>query len=400
RPGATPISSAGCGRTPSSPATSSTSRAASSAAIRASFISPSAKGGASASPPVHRFMCCGSTPKAAASWSGRVRRCGWTGSRCATSTGSATARSTAPSARGWRFLSGCDPAARRSRPGCARPGAAMRSNWSRAKRGYPRARPACSTMRLRGRRGCSAVDSSRARPRRTRRRAPDGRWSRQCADNFSGRGMGADIDRAGVAKAYGRWAPVYDLVFGKVFDHGRQSTIAEADKIGGRVLDVGVGTGLSLSEYSRNTKLCGVDISEPMLRRALKRVRTLGLTNVETLAVMDAKNLAFKDSYFDAVVAQYVITAVPDPERTLDDFIRVLKPGGELILVNHIGAESGPRRMFELAFAPLARRLGWRPEFPWERLTNWAAKHGGVTLAERRPMPPMGHFSLIRFRKS
>ncbi len=81
-------------------------------------------------------------------------------------------------------------------------------------------------------------------------------------------------------------------------------------------------------------------------------------------------------------------------------FIRVLKPGGELILVNHIGAESGPRRIFELAFAPLARRLGWRPEFPWARLADWAAKHGGVYLAERRPMPPMGHFSLIRFRKS
>src|SRR3984885_7660553 len=79
--------------------------------------------------------------------------------------------------------------------------------------------------------------------------------------------MAADIDRAGVAKAYGRWAPVYDLVFGKVFAHGRQSTIAEADRIGGRILDVGVGTGLSLSDYSRTTKLCGVDISEAMLRQ-------------------------------------------------------------------------------------------------------------------------------------
>lgn len=212
--------------------------------------------------------------------------------------------------------------------------------------------------------------------------------------------MSGDIDRAGVAKAYGRWAPVYDLVFGKVFDSGRQSTIAEADRIGGRILDVGVGTGLSLGDYSKATRICGVDISEPMLRRAYQRVRTLGLTNVETLAVMDAKNLAFPDGFFDAVVAQYVITAVPDPEATLDDFIRVLKPGGELILVNHIGAESGPRRAFELAFAPLARRLGWRPEFPWGRLVGWAAGHGGVTLAERRPMPPMGHFSLIRYRKT
>ncbi|MGJ4941899.1 class I SAM-dependent methyltransferase [Bradyrhizobium sp. HKCCYLS1011] len=209
-----------------------------------------------------------------------------------------------------------------------------------------------------------------------------------------------DIDRAGVEKAYERWAPVYDLVFGRVFDEGRQSTIAEANRIGGRILDVGVGTGLSLSDYARTTKICGVDISEPMLRRAQQRVRELKLSNVEVLAVMDAKNLAFADNLFDAVVAQYVITAVPDPEATLDDFIRVLKPGGELILVNHIGAETGPRRIFELAFAPIARRLGWRPEFPWARLTNWAARHGGVALAERRPMPPLGHFSLIRYRKN
>jgi phosphatidylethanolamine/phosphatidyl-N-methylethanolamine N-methyltransferase len=212
--------------------------------------------------------------------------------------------------------------------------------------------------------------------------------------------MANDIDRAGVAKAYARWAPIYDLVFGKVFHSGRQSTIAVANAIGGRVLDVGVGTGLSLSDYSPSTRLCGVDISEPMLRKAHERVRALNLTNVDTLAVMDAKNLAFPTDFFDAVVAQYVITAVPDPEATLDDFIRVLKPGGELILVNHIGAESGPRKLFELAFAPLARRLGWRPEFPWARLVNWAAGHGGVTLAERRPMPPMGHFSLIRYRKA
>jgi phosphatidylethanolamine/phosphatidyl-N-methylethanolamine N-methyltransferase len=211
--------------------------------------------------------------------------------------------------------------------------------------------------------------------------------------------MAEDIDRAGVAKAYARWAPIYDLVFGPVFDHGRKSTIAVADAIGGRVLDVGVGTGLSLSDYSPTTRLCGVDISEPMLRKAQERVRTLRLDNVDVLSVMDAKQLAFPDNSFDAVVAQYVITAVPDPEATLDDFVRVLRPGGELILVNHIGAESGPRRAFELAFAPVARRLGWRPEFPWQRLVDWATRHGGVTLAERRPMPPLGHFSLIRYRK-
>lgn len=211
--------------------------------------------------------------------------------------------------------------------------------------------------------------------------------------------MANDIDRTGVAKAYARWAPVYDLVFGKVFDTGRQASIAAADAIGGRILDVGVGTGLSLSDYAKSTRIHGVDLSEPMLRKAQERVRELKLGNVESLAVMDAKALAYPDSVFDAVVAQYVVTAVPEPEATLTDFVRVLKRGGELILVNHIGAECGPRRSFELAFAPLARRLGWRPEFPWARLAAWAAAHGGVTLLERRPMPPMGHFSLIRYRK-
>lgn len=212
--------------------------------------------------------------------------------------------------------------------------------------------------------------------------------------------MADDIDREGVERAYARWAPVYDLVFGKVFAKGRGASIAAADRIGGRVLDVGVGTGLSLSDYARTTRLSGVDISEPMLRKALERVRALKLDNVEVLSVMDAKALAFADETFDAVVAQYVVTTVPDPEGTLDDFMRVLKPGGELILVNHIGAESGPRRWFELGFAPVARKLGWRVEFPWQRLVEWAARHGRAQLIERAPMPPLGHFSLIRYRKA
>src|SRR5205823_5983948 len=385
-----------------SPATSSTLTAASLERIKASFISPSASERDWASLRLHRSMWCAWTPRAVGSWSARARPCGWIASCCATSIGSATACWIRRFAMALSFSCGCARPARRSQPRCAAPMAAMKSISLPAKKACLRARPACFTMPRQGRRGCSAAASSKAQWQRARpSEARRGRSSRPCADKkLRGGGMASDIDREGVAKAYGRWAPVYDLVFGKVFEHGRQLTIAEADKIGGRVLDVGVGTGLSLSDYSRSTKLCGVDISEPMLRKAQQRVRALGLGNVETLAVMDAKNLAFADASFDAVVAQYVITAVPDPERTLDDFIRVLKPGGELILVNHIGAESGPRRAFELAFAPLARRLGWRPEFPWARLVNWAAKHGGVSLAERRPMPPMGHFSLIRYRKS
>jgi phosphatidylethanolamine/phosphatidyl-N-methylethanolamine N-methyltransferase len=208
-----------------------------------------------------------------------------------------------------------------------------------------------------------------------------------------------DLSRSTIEKAYARWAPVYDLVFGKVFGRGRAASIAAAERIGGRILEVGVGTGISLPLYARTNRLVGVDISAPMLRKAQERVAQFNLTNVEALSVMDAARLALPDASFDSVVAQYVITAVPDPEGTLDEFARVVKPGGEIILVNHIGAEQGPRAVFEACFAPIARRLGWRPEFRFARLSNWAARHGGVTLVENRPVTPLGHFSLIRFAK-
>jgi phosphatidylethanolamine/phosphatidyl-N-methylethanolamine N-methyltransferase len=211
--------------------------------------------------------------------------------------------------------------------------------------------------------------------------------------------MAGEIDNSTVVKAYARWAPVYDLVFGKVFERGRRASIAAAERIGGRILDVGIGTGISLTDYAHSNSVVGVDYSEAMLRKALARVREHKLDHVAALAVMDAQRLGFADAHFDAVVAQYVITAVPDPEQCLDEFARVVRPGGEIILVNHLGAEQGFRRVFERGFAPVARRLGWRPEFAWERLAGWAARHGGVRLIERRPMPPLGHFSLIRFER-
>ena len=213
-----------------------------------------------------------------------------------------------------------------------------------------------------------------------------------------------DINKESVARAYARWAPVYDAVFGKVFAPGRAAAIEAAETHcgpqGGRILEVGVGTGISLPAYRGANRITGIDISGPMLRRAAERVTAHGLTNVEALSVMDAANLALPNESFDVVVAQFVITAVPEPERTLDEFVRVLKRDGEIILVNHIGAESGPRWLFEQGFAPIARRLGWRPEFPFKRLADWAAHHGGVRLVERRPIRPLGHFALFRFARA
>jgi phosphatidylethanolamine/phosphatidyl-N-methylethanolamine N-methyltransferase len=209
----------------------------------------------------------------------------------------------------------------------------------------------------------------------------------------------ADLDTQTITKAYARWAPVYDLVFGAVFERGRHAAITAAERVGGRILEVGVGTGISLPQYSRDCRLCGVDISEPMLRKAQERVAEFGLTNVEGLWVMDAEHLSFPDASFDVIVAQYVITTVPNPEATLDEFARVLKPGGEVILVSRVGAEAGLRRSLEHWFQPAARKLGWRTEFSFERYARWAERTSGMRLVERRAMPPFGHFSLIRFAK-
>src|ERR1700754_2459019 len=109
--------------------------------------------------------------------------------------------------------------------------------------------------------------------------------------------MGAELEKETIARVYARWAPVYDLVFGAVFERGRLASIAAAERIGGRILEVRVGTGISLPDYSRANKLYGVDISEPMLKKAQERVYERHLANVETLAVMDAQGLAFPDDF-------------------------------------------------------------------------------------------------------
>jgi len=208
------------------------------------------------------------------------------------------------------------------------------------------------------------------------------------------------FDKARVEKIYSFWAPVYDLIFGAVFEQGRRAVVAAVERVGGRILEVGVGTGISLPYYSRPNRVFGIDLSHEMLSKAREKVSALNLAHVEGLAVMDAENLLFPDASFDVVTAQCVVNTVPHPEVALDEFARVLKPGGEIILLNRVGAETGTRLVFERLFQPVARRLGWRSDFPWERLAAWLRSNSNkLRLVERRPVPPFGHFSMIRFSK-
>jgi phosphatidylethanolamine/phosphatidyl-N-methylethanolamine N-methyltransferase len=213
------------------------------------------------------------------------------------------------------------------------------------------------------------------------------------------RSIGAQLENAHVEEAYARWAPVYDLAFAVVMAPGRRAAVAAAQRRGGLILDVGVGTGLELPLFDAKISLVGVDLSEPMLRRAQARVARQNLRQVAGLCVMDATRLAFPAAHFDAVVAPYVLTVVPDPAATLEELARVVKPGGEIVLVNHVGAESGPIAWIEHRLGKKSAKLGWRPEFPWSILGDWILSRPDLKLLEKRKIAPLGLFTLTRIER-
>ena len=201
-------------------------------------------------------------------------------------------------------------------------------------------------------------------------------------------------------KAYAKWAPVYDVLCGPVFLNGRRAAAKAAHDVGGRILEIGVGTGLSFDDYDDTTEISGIDISEPMIARARERVASGRYPFVKELRVMDASALDYPDASFDCVVGQFVITLVDNPEQVLSECARVLRPGGQIILVNHLYSEKGIAAAVERMLAQHARKLGLRPEFPFQRLADWARSHGGAELIERRKVKPFGVYTLVRFRRA
>jgi phosphatidylethanolamine/phosphatidyl-N-methylethanolamine N-methyltransferase len=200
-------------------------------------------------------------------------------------------------------------------------------------------------------------------------------------------------------KAYARWAPIYDVVYDKLTEPAARAAVNAAVACGPRVLEAGVGTGLSLGYYPKYAEVHGVDLSEDMLRRARAKVEKRGLTHVKSLQVMDVTRLGFPDETFDAVTAQFIITLVPEPEVALSEFARVLKPGGEIVLANHFGQPSGPVATLEELASPLAKAIGWSSAFKASRVEAWARTTGRMDVVELKPLFPAGFFKLMRVRK-
>jgi phosphatidylethanolamine/phosphatidyl-N-methylethanolamine N-methyltransferase len=199
-----------------------------------------------------------------------------------------------------------------------------------------------------------------------------------------------------IQKSYRRWAPVYDLTFGRITQGGRLLAAEHVNAQGGSVLEVGIGTGLALHFYGSHVRVTGIDVSAEMLREAEAKAQKRGLKNLAGLHQMDARQLAFPDAGFDHVAAMHVMSVVPEPERVLDEMARVTRPGGSVMIANHFAGRAAEGwAIAERLAAPLANLLGWHSDFAIDRVLG----HPKLRLEESRQVRPFGLMTFLRFRR-
>jgi phosphatidylethanolamine/phosphatidyl-N-methylethanolamine N-methyltransferase len=198
-----------------------------------------------------------------------------------------------------------------------------------------------------------------------------------------------------IERTYRRWAPVYDLAFGHITNGGRVLAARHANAAGGSVLEVGIGTGLALDTYAPSVQVTGIDLSEPMLAEARLRVKKKALRNVVGLHQMDAREMALPDAAFDHVAAMHIMSVVPEPERVLDEMVRVCRPGGSVMIAGHFANRAKGWALAERLAAPLANLLGWHSDFAIERVLG----HPLLKLEEEVQVRPFGLMTFLRFRR-
>jgi phosphatidylethanolamine/phosphatidyl-N-methylethanolamine N-methyltransferase len=198
-----------------------------------------------------------------------------------------------------------------------------------------------------------------------------------------------------VERVYGVLARVYDGFFDWALGPGRRYAVSRLPiEPGDRVLEVGVGTGLSLPLYPRSSRVTGIDISDAMMERARRRVEELGWPNLE-LRKMDARSLLFTDESFDHVLAPYVVSVAPEPRRVMAEMRRVCRIGGTILVVNHFGSSNRLIARVEGLVTPMTEWLGFRMDLPVETVIETEGLE--VTRVERVNL--MGLWRLVEMRR-
>ena len=201
------------------------------------------------------------------------------------------------------------------------------------------------------------------------------------------------MDLRDTIRTYRLFSGSYDIVFGPVFHPGRKEAVRTANvRPGQRILEVGVGTGLSLPYFRNDSRVTGIDVSAEMLAKAQRRVERQKLAKVEALHVMDAEHMDFEDNSFDAVLALYVASVVPNPARFAAEMRRVCIPGGTIVLVNHFTSDNWALRFMEKRLAHLARHIGFHADFPLDAFVAG----GKLSVREIRPSNLFGYWKLLR----
>lgn len=200
-----------------------------------------------------------------------------------------------------------------------------------------------------------------------------------------------------VISAYRRYAGIYDVVFGPIMHPGRKRIVdALQCRPGDHILEVGVGTGLSLPLYSSGVRVTGIDVSREMLVVARRRVAREPLPHVEAILEMDAQAMSFPDARFDKVVAMYVVSVVPDPKKMVAEMRRVCKPGGEILIVNHFRSRNPVLGTMESLLAPFSRLAGFRPNLDMDEFLA----DTGLLVEEIRSTNLFGYWKILRCRNT